>query len=300
MTRSAHTSAAPAANPTTLLYANPVAQGLGLALRGLQHRAPRLGTRLALRLFFTPLPSKLAARRGTVPAPWQMERWPFERETLVAYRRRDVAPGAPRVLLVHGWAGDAMQMRPLADTLAAAGFDPVLLDFPGHGRSSGWRSSLPQFVRGVWAASSRLGPLHAVVAHSMGALAATHAVARGLPVQHLALVSPSPAPSVVLHWFARGFGLSEALSSRMRGGIERNEGMPLDEFELGWLAPRVTQPTLVVHDEGDRIAPFAVGQAMAQRLPQARLASTQGLGHRRVLSDAATHAAVLGHLVEKG
>ena len=98
------------------------------------------------------------------------------------------------MLLVHGWAGDAQQMLTLAEALAQAGFDPVLLDFPAHGRSGGWRATLPQFARALWAASARLGPLHAVVAHSLGALAAAHAAANGLPVGRLALLAPSPPP----------------------------------------------------------------------------------------------------------
>ena len=50
--------------------------------------APAAATRLALRLFFTPLPLKLAARRQTLPAPWRVEHWPFEHGAVAVYRRR--------------------------------------------------------------------------------------------------------------------------------------------------------------------------------------------------------------------
>ena len=113
------------------------------AALGLVPPAPAAGTRLALRLFFTPLPTKAIARRRPVPAPWRAQRFPFEGGHVVLWRRPDVEAadrGRPVVLLVHGWAGDAMQMRPLGDALAQAGFAPLLLDFPGHGRSDGWRS----------------------------------------------------------------------------------------------------------------------------------------------------------------
>jgi alpha-beta hydrolase superfamily lysophospholipase len=170
------------ANPASAFYANGLARSVGVALRLAQSVAPAAASRLALRLFFTPLPLKLAARRRQLPAPWRVERWSFEHGSVAVYRRNEEsAAERPTVLLVHGWAGDAQQMRTLADALDAAGLNPVLLDFPAHGRSEGWRASLPQFVRALWAASARLGPLHAVVAHSLGALAAAHAAANGLP-----------------------------------------------------------------------------------------------------------------------
>lgn len=287
-------------NPATAFYAaSRSARWIGAALRGMQSIAPGLGTRLALRLFFTPLPLKLTARRRAVPAGWQLSHWPFEQGTVAVYRRTDQPAGLPTVLLVHGWAGDALQMRPLGDALAAAGFAPVLLDFPAHGRSAAWRSTLPQFARALWAASARLGPLHAVVAHSLGALAAGHAAASGLPVKRLALIAPSPPPGLFLHWFSGSFGLGAGLAERMGAAIERREGVPLQQFEPAWLGERLAQPTLLLHDEGDRVAPLAGSRALQQALPDARLATTRGLGHRRVLSDEAGIRLVVEHVRAK-
>ncbi len=293
-----------ATNPASGFYAGVFARSLGLALRLSQSVAPAAATRLALRLFFTPLPLKLAARRQTLPAPWRVEHWSFEQGAVAMYRRTSAtladAPARPTVLLVHGWAGDAQQMLGLANALAATGFDPVLLDFPAHGRSGGWRASLPQFVRALWAASARLGPLHGVVAHSLGALAAAHAAANGLPVGRLALIAPSPPPALFLQWFARSLRLGEGISQRMGATLERVEGVPLAHFEPAWLGPRLAQPTLIVHDEGDRVSPLAVGQRLSQAVAGARLLVTRSLGHRRVLADEAVAQEVVSHLRPNG
>lgn len=284
-------------NPAAAFYAGSrTAQTLGAALRTLDAVAPAWGTRAALRLFFTPLPWKFATRRA-VPAPWVVTPWAFEGTTLAAYRRGDVAPGRPAVLLVHGWAGSGLQMRALGDALAEAGFDPVLLDFPAHGRSGGWRSNLPQFARAIYAAASRLPQLHAVVAHSLGALAALHAAGRGLPLERLVLIAPSPPPALFLRWFAGTFGLADSVPQRMRARIETVEGVPLAEFEPEWIGPRVARPTLVIHDHGDRVAPIAGAQRIVRALPKAELKATEGLGHARVLGDPAVALAVLRHLL---
>jgi pimeloyl-ACP methyl ester carboxylesterase len=285
------------ANPAATFYAGSrAAQALGAALRTIDSLAPAWGTRAALRLFFTPLPWKFAMRRK-LAAPWSVQHWPFEGVSLAAYRRTDLEPGRPVVLLVHGWAGGGQQLRAVADALAEAGMDPVLLDFPGHGRSSGWRSTLPQFARAIYAAASRLGPLHAVVAHSLGALAAMHTAARGLPVERLVLLAPSAPPALFIRWFAGSFGLADSIPQRMREHIEVVEGVPLHEFEPDWLGSRVRHPTLVVHDEGDRVSPFSSSQRVVRALPNARLQATQGLSHTRVLGDPAVALAVLRHLV---
>jgi pimeloyl-ACP methyl ester carboxylesterase len=300
MTTPATATTAPAANPASGFYAGLVARGLGATLRLSQSVAPAMATRLALRLFFTPMPLKLVARRRALPQGWQVEHWPFEHGTLAVHRRPHVPSDRPTVLLVHGWAGDAQQMGPLADALEIAGLNPVMLDFPAHGRSAGWRATLPQFVRALWAASARLGPLHGVVAHSLGAVAAAHAAANGLPVERLALLATSPPPSLFLQWFARSFGLAEVIPRRMGSVIEKVEGVALAEFDPDWLGPRLHQPTLVVHDEGDRVSPLAVGQRFAQAVAGARFLATRALGHRRVLADGAVADAVAAHLRPNG
>jgi pimeloyl-ACP methyl ester carboxylesterase len=289
-------------NPAAVFYGGGrVARWFSVALRAAHGIAPAVGTRLALRLFFTPLPLKTTARRRPVPAPWRAERFPLEGGSAVLWRRPDLEGEATAgdrllVLLVHGWGGDAMQMRTLGDAIAQAGFAPLLLDFPGHGRSDGWRSTLPQFVRTLFAVQARVGPLHAVVAHSLGALAVAHAAAKGLAVERLVLMSPSPPPAKVISWFAHGFGVGEVLARRMKQTIEGIEGMPLEQFEPAWLGARLSQPTLVVHDAADRAAPLAAGKGLAKALPNARLMVTDGLGHRRALNDVQVIEAVARHL----
>ncbi|MBI3367513.1 MAG: alpha/beta fold hydrolase [Burkholderiales bacterium] len=276
---------ATAPNPAAGFYATPAARLLGGVLRAAHRWSPPAATRLALQLFFTPFGAR---RDQAVPAPWRATSHRFESGALVTWQRADVAPGAPRVLLVHGWAGDGQQWRALGDRLAAAGLDPVLLDLPAHGSSQGRRSNLPQWVRALFSISATMGPWHGLAAHSLGALASAHAVARGLPVQRLALVATSPVPRLFLRWFASALGPGEPLAARMQGWIERHYGVPLAQFEPAWLAPRVGLPALMVHDRDDRTAPLEGAQRLQQALPGAELHLTQGLGHRRILADDAT------------
>jgi pimeloyl-ACP methyl ester carboxylesterase len=285
-----------ARNPAGAFYAaSTTAQAVGAGLRAIERIAPEWVSAAALRLFCTPLPWKLAMRRD-VPSRWEVSAWPFEDVSLAVYRRRAIPHHRPPVLLVHGWAGSGAQLFRIGDALADSGFDPVLLDFPGHGRSGGWRSTLPQFTRAIHAAAARVGPFHGIVAHSLGAIAALHAAARGVRAERLALIAPSASPALFLRWFAGSFGLSDAVPEAMRRTIESREAVGLDQFEPEWLGPRISQRVLVIHDRQDRVAPFASGERVVRWLADGRLLPTQGLGHARVLDDRHVAREIVAHL----
>lgn len=299
-------------NPAALFYAG----GLGLKLfrrllGAAQALTPALVSRLAFGLFCTPMPPKWRTRRA-LQAPWQAQPWELMGQRLHAWRHAEAigrgdlavpaapaASGRPRVLLVHGWAGSARDMLALAERLWGAGFDPLLLDMPAHGHSAGARTHMPQFLQTLHAAAQRFGPFDGLVAHSIGALAAGHAVAQGLPVRRLVLLACSAPPRQVLRWFGLTFGLGDPVLQAIRARLVELGGVPLEAFEPAWLGGRLTAPTLLVHDRQDRAAPLAFAEALEQALPAACLLRTEGLGHRRVLGNPAVLDAVAAHLGER-
>ncbi|HZY17387.1 MAG TPA: alpha/beta fold hydrolase [Ramlibacter sp.] len=288
---------------TTFYQAAPGLRASRLAL-GLAERVwPALAVRAALRLFCTPLPPRWLQRQPVWESSWRIERWPFESSGLTVYTPGPAPLGAgaaPVVLLVHGWGGSAAQMRPLAQALTQHGLQPVLVDMPAHGHSAGRVSNLPQFARAIEYVAARLeqqgGRLHAVVAHSLGANAAAYTAGRGLSAQRLVLLAPPASPREYTRLFAHVFGLSERLRARLQARIESREGVLMAQFEPEAAGPRIGARALVVHDRGDRVNPFADGEAFAARIAHAQLLATDGLGHRKLLNDPAVLAAVTDFL----
>ncbi len=279
-----------ALDATAAFYqASPGIRLFRLALGASQRLWPALAVRAAARLFLTPLPLKWLHRRKQWDASWRVETWPFESASVTLYSQ-PAAPHGPVVLLVHGWGGHAGQMLALAETLAGQGLRPVILEMPGHGRSGGAGSALPQFARAIDYVTARLlqhgHTVRALVAHSLGASAAAYVTSRGLAIERLVLLAPPASPPEYTRLFAQVFGLSEATRAAMQKRIEAREGLLMPQFEPASLGSRVRVPTLVVHDRGDRINRFADGQAYAHAIRGAQLLATEGLGHRKILQDA--------------
>ena len=220
----------------------------------------------------------------------------------VEYRGRNLATWrwgpreAPAVLLAHGWGGYAAQMRGFVPRLLAEGFRVIAYDQPAHGLSEGKLTGLPDFAGALGAVAANYGNVRHVIAHSLGGVGTALAISRGLKLQSVVLLSPPSDLVGFSRRFARWYWMAEPLRRAMQAAIEERYGLRWFELEIPRLAPRLSTPALVVHDRGDRMVPWAQGAALARAWPGARLLSTEGLGHGRILEAELTLRAVADFL----
>jgi pimeloyl-ACP methyl ester carboxylesterase len=190
----------------------------------------------------------------------------------------------PPVLLVHGWGGHAGRLFRFFEPLSAAGFSVLAFDAPGHADSSGALSSLPDFVAAVQAVEAEHGPLAGIVGHSVGASAAALAIRRGLSVPRAVLLSTPANPE----YYAARFAKYLRMPAPVREGMKRRLA---SRYAVGWEDLRPIGPgesraeILVFHDRGDCRVPWKEGAAVAAAWPGARLVTTCGLGHHKILRD---------------
>ncbi|GAA6195768.1 alpha/beta hydrolase [Pseudophaeobacter arcticus] len=208
---------------------------------------------------------------------------------------RDEAP-LPTVLLVHGFGGRAGQMGGFAAPLVAAGYRVIAFDAPAHGAAAGSRSSLPEMLEVTQQVAARLGPLAGVVAHSNGAAAVIAALTRGMQADRVALLAPMPDLESFIQRLASQLGFSASVAKRAQSRVEARYGLPFSALKAATLTPQLTLPTLILHDSGDRIIPLQEVEDLAQVWKAARLEVSDGLGHNRLLRDAAVIASVVAHL----
>lgn len=244
----------------------------------------------AFRLFGTPMPGGRLKARATDAGDASVEQVAYGHERLTCYRWGDVER-QPLAVLAHGWSGHGLQMAAWVAPLRRAGYAVVAFDQIAHGRSSGYRATLPLFADVLARVVEHYGGASVLVAHSLGGAAAMIALSRGLACQQCVLIAPAGDPIDAARRFGGFVGLPGYLSARLFEEFESLTGIDVEEFQVHRGAPRITARALVVHDLEDREVPWAEGERYARYWPQARLLSTQGLGHNRVLSD----TAVLAH-----
>ena len=245
--------------------------------------SPHLSARLALKLFRTP-------RRWPVPA-WEQDVAAGAEPVRLASGHPGLSWGhGPPVLLVHGWEGRATQLGRFVAPLVARGFRVLGFDAPAHGAQPGKALHVleyAQFLRGVVA---EYGPLHGVIAHSMGAAAIGFAAHLPLRVERAVLISTPRSVEDVVSRFEVLLGLAsrtrEVLRARLENDVFRRS---LAELDLALRPPRYLPATLLLATDDDADVPVADTQQLAAHWPRAhmRIALRAG-GHRKVLRDDAT------------
>ncbi len=261
----------------------PAFESARLALGALSRVSPDAAAAVALRLFTRPVRHD--------PRPWELEllrtATPLAPAISGLHAVQWGPADGPIVLLVHGWEGRGSQMAALAAPLVAAGRRVIALDAPAHGRSVGRVADPLVFAKALLAMQAHIGPLHAVVGHSLGGASAVIAWSRGLEVGSLVLLGSPSRLSRVVRGFPTMLGLSRRAGEAFVRRVERRAGMPLtaaDPLTLAASVPERPRPALlIVHDPADAEVPLSDAEALAATWPGAVLRTPDAGGHRRML-----------------
>ena len=236
----------------------------------------------ACRAFSVPQRIQASSLEHTVLAQAERTTLPFEDGDIAIW---SLGLG-PRVLLAHGWDSRGSHLAGFIEPLLRAGFAVTLFDLPAHGESGGELSSPVHAGRALAAVADSLGPIHGVIAHSLGSAAALWAFAHGLQVKaSVHLCGPSSlSPMVKLQGMA--FSLSSEEQAQFRSWVEQHIGTQTSAMDLPALKHGLQHPGLIMHDPADRVVPFAASKDLHSQWSASELVELDGLGHRRILTDA--------------
>jgi pimeloyl-ACP methyl ester carboxylesterase len=247
--------------------------------RALQWMSPALAARFAERLFFTPHRSRLTPAMRAVLDQGKPFQVTVEGHRIVGWSWGE----GPLVYLVHGWGSRGGRLSAYVQPLVGAGFRAIAFDAIGHGASGGRMSSMPQMARTLRAVVEAHGPVHGVVAHSLGASVTTLTMEWGLAVGRAVFVAPSADPVGYTLLWARQLGLRPDVIDRLRTNSQQRIGFSWSDLDIVALARSRTTPLLVIHDDTDDVIPWTDGNAIAGAWPGSRLVTTHGLGHSEIV-----------------
>jgi fermentation-respiration switch protein FrsA (DUF1100 family) len=198
------------------------------------------------------------------------------------------------VLHLHGNAANVSNHLPLVAWLPPAGFNLLMLDYRGFGRSKG-RPTLAGVVDDAAAALRYLRTRPGVDAQrlivlgqSLGGATALRLLARDAAGVRLVVIEAAFASY-------RGIARDAALRSVLLA--------PLLPLALPMLPPAADDPVaalpsvptriLIVHGTADEVIPFSHGEQLAKAAPQARFVRVEGASHMDLLTRPALRTLVL-------
>lgn len=190
------------------------------------------------------------------------------------------------VVVQHGWGSRGTAMWAFIKALEPH-FRVIAVDAPGHGDSDGTRSNMFLFAHTIHQTCEKFGPLHAIVAHSIGATAIPKSTTLGASADRYVLVSARNE----LHDFLTRFFELSGVDASLTQAVHQHWAE-----EFGWdsvvaatpslLAPKIGKPALIIHDEDDEDIRLSEAKAVHAAWPESELVITKGLGHVRITRSA--------------
>ncbi|KAA1176179.1 alpha/beta hydrolase [Marinobacter salinexigens] len=270
---------------------------IGRGLNGLQRIAPEFAGNVVEHLFFTP-------RRLPVPTRYEhlFEEADAYTQLWAGNQRIPVYSWGfgPTVLMVHGWSGSGIQFGAFIGPLVKAGYRVVVYDAPAHGRAEGLQTNLLEMSEAVERVAGSFGPLKAIVAHSIGSLAAARALVDGVESEQTFLLAPPRDLASVVAGFGQLLGLSDKLIAGQRGRMERRFGEGVwQQFSFDGMAAELSGQALIIADQDDTQIPPEQSRRVREQWTGSEIFQTQGLGHFRLLWHPTVVERVFGQLLRK-
>jgi pimeloyl-ACP methyl ester carboxylesterase len=204
-----------------------------------------------------------------------------------------------KVLLVHGWGSRASHMSLFARIIADAGFNVFTFDAPAHSsiinNPSKELSNMFEFGRSISAVANHLGNLHAVIAHSLGAIATIFTMTGFMKLKGYNFISkkvvlvssPSSVESIITS-FSKRENLTESEKSTLQLGLEKDFDFSVSDYFVSSALKNISIELMVIHDEDDDDVPISNAYDFQKTMPEIVLYFTKGLGHKKILFDRAT------------
>jgi pimeloyl-ACP methyl ester carboxylesterase len=276
--RSVATPAPSAATPGRLKL-GAVRAGFALGSRLLPSRT----LKHAAQLFATPFPSSRTRALAAAMDPAMRRGEIIIRGKRIATYTWGDPVRQPYALMAHGWSSFGLRFQPWVSHLRALGYAVVAFDQPGHGLSGGRYCTLPDFVDTTNELGRCFGRAALAIGHSLGGAALVLAQDQAWQAQKLILLAPAADMVAATDRFLHMVRLGHNLRARFYDWHERHTGTHPQDLQVHRHLPALGQPGLIVHDLDDRDVPWEEGERYARYWPGARLVTTQGLGHHRIV-----------------
>jgi len=259
---------------------------LGLYFQTIGRLFPRIGGKLALRLFTTPMGRARHRQSDEMLEQAKIFDFLYGGQLLKGY---EWGEGDKTILLVHGWQSRGTALRSFVPPLLRRGYRVVAFDGPAHGNSGGKQTHLAHFSGAVRAIINRLGKVEGIISHSFGGASSMFAMAYQAPLYKIDKLVLLGVPSSLLSAMKSFFcylNLPEGVRKNFIQRIEKLTGMPLEQASIDTIHHQVdVDQVLIVHDVKDEIVSIDDAKKIVAHWPKAHLVTTEGYGHYKLIKN---------------
>lgn len=268
-----------------------------LISRNLERLSPTLATRFSAQIFSTPINFKRPERETYMYNSAQKKRLKVnsigKEIELLSY-----GYSPKKILLVHGWAGRSTQLFAFADKLLEKGYMVISFDGPSHGKSTGKKTNMIDFLEAVKTVQKEYGPFEAAIGHSFGAICNLNAAASFLDVKCVVSIGAADKVSKIMQRFTNSLTMKEVAGRRLQRYSEKKWNVKVDDYASSQAAKKIEQPVLLIHDTLDGDVPVSCAYQIRQNLINGELLITHGLGHTKILRDKGVVEKAVNFIIE--
>ena len=261
--------------------------------------SPQKAARSAFKLFCTP-PSK-AHRKTETPLVFQKgEKISMRVDGIIlnGFRFQSLHPNRKTVLICHGFQSNCFKFEKYVRMLIKEGFVVLAFDAPAHGLSKGKTINASLYSKMILQIENEFGPLHAIIAHSLGALAASLAFeVMNDKEKKLVLIAPATETTTAITNFFKFVAANTKVRRAFEKYIYRIAGHPSSWYSITRAIQNFSSKTLWLHDEHDDACPYKDTEAIRKmELPHVEFITTKNLGHSKIYRDSHVQKTVIDFL----
>lgn len=244
--------------------------------------APKFVVNLAYRKLTSPQVHKLRANELEVLDTAEKATLKFQDFDIQTYKWQG---GEKRVLLIHGWEGQAGNFSDVITSLLAKDYTVHAFDGPSHGLSSKGKTSLFEFTELV-AMLIRTLDIKLLMSHSFGGVATTYSLKENpdIAISKYVLFTTPDKFLQRIDFVASEVGISEKVKKRLIERMEAETGLVASELNVSDFVTGINvEKALILHDRKDKIIPMEQSQNVDSNWINSELEIVEGTGHFRIL-----------------
>ncbi len=250
----------------------------------IQFFSPDLATKYVRFLFQKPIKHKTPEAEKPWEASAEITFLPVPEinKSIAVYKWRS---GDKKALIVHGWSGRATQMFKIIDALLNQGYQVYSFDAPAHGKSTGNKTMMPEYIKTIEKVNEAYGPFEVAIGHSMGGISLLNVQGDKHLFKKLVIIGAPDSIFNIFNGFVEKLELKPIVAEKLIAVFEKITGKSIFDFHGSAQAKKIEAPVLIIHDENDKEVALSDALNNYKHLKNGQLLQTKGLGHNRIMKN---------------